>query len=68
MRNIFNELAYIHDSLRGHGPKAALGAIVVVALGLIFGRLEMVLAGSVVIFVVLVDFVIMLFQRNRNSS
>jgi len=68
MRNIIYELEFIHDSLKKHGPVAALGGIVVLVLGLIFGRLEMVLAGSFVIFVVACDFVIVRLFGNRNSE
>ena len=68
MRNIFIELEFIHDTLQKHGPVAALGGIVAVGLGLILARLEMILAGAIVIFVVAVDFVIMLFLGNRKSN
>lgn len=68
MRNIIYELEFIHDSLQKHGPVAALGGVVVLALGLLSGRLEMMLAGGIVIFVVAVDFVILLVFGNRTSK
>ena len=66
MRNIIYELEFVHDSLQKHGPVAALGGIVVLALGLSFGRLEMMLAGGFVIFVVAVDFVVARLFGKRN--
>lgn len=68
MRNIFYELEFIHDSLQKHGPAAALCGIVVLALGLVFWRFEMVLAGAIVVFVVAVDYVVMLVFGNRSSK
>ena len=68
MRNIFYELEFIHDTLQKHLPVAALCGIVVLVLGLIFGRLEMALAGAIVIFVVVVDYVITRVFGNRNPN
>lgn len=68
MRNIMYDLQFIYDSLHQRAPVAALGGIVVLILGLIFGRSSMVLAGSFVIFVVACDFVIVRLFGNRISK
>jgi len=68
MRNIIYDLTFIHDILQENGRVAALGGIVALALGLVFGKLAMVLAGAFVILVVCADFVVMLFLKNRKSN
>ncbi len=68
MRNIIYELEFIHDSLQKRAPIAALGGIVVIALGLIFGKLAMVVAGALVTLLVFVDFVVARLFGNRNSN
>lgn len=68
MRNIIYDLTFIHDILQENGRVAALGGIVALALGLVFGKLGMVLAGAFVILVVCADFLVMLFLKNRKSN
>jgi hypothetical protein len=68
MRNIIYELTFIHDIVQKGGRVAAFGGILVLALGLVFGRLGMVLAGAFVILVVAADYFVMLFFKNRNSN
>ena len=66
MRNIIWELEFIHETLKKASPVAVLGGIVVLALGLIFGSVGMVLAGAFVALVGAVEFVIKLLFRDRN--
>lgn len=67
MRNIIYELEFIHEFLKERSPVAMLGGIVVLALGLILGRVEMVLAGIFVALVGSIEYVIMRLSRDRNS-
>ena len=68
MRNIIYEIAFIHDSLKKHRPVAAFGGIAVIALGLILGRLEMILAGGFVAFVVVADYVVARLFGDRTAK
>jgi hypothetical protein len=55
-------LTFIHDSLQKGGPMAALGGIVVVAVGFILDRPGMILAGALVTLLVSADFVVTYFR------
>ena len=68
MRNIIHELTFIHDAIQKGGLAAALGGFLVIGLGLFLGKWAMVIAGSVVAFVVAVDFVIAFLLRGRKSD
>jgi hypothetical protein len=61
-------VTFIHDSLQKGGPTAALGGIVVVAVGFILDRPGMILAGALVTLLVSADYVVMFFLGNRNSN
>ena len=59
-------LSFIHDILKKGGPMAVFGGLVVLAVGLILGRLEMILAGALVTFLGSADYIVVLLRKNRN--
>ena len=68
MRNILWDLTFIYDILQKNWPIAAVGGITVLALGLGFGRLSMVITGAIVLFVVIVDLLILLVLKMRGRT
>lgn len=67
MRNIIWDLTFIYDALQKNWPVAAIAGIVVIALGFVFGRMSMIITGSIVLFVVVVDLIILLVLRMRGQ-
>ncbi len=65
MRNIIWDLTFIYDILQKNWPIAGAAGILVLVLGLVFGKLSMVIAGAIVLFVVIIDLLILLVRRLR---
>lgn len=68
MRNIIWDLTFIYDVLQKHWPIAAIGGVLAVAFGFVFGRISMIITGAIVLFVVIVDLIILLVLRMRGQK
>lgn len=68
MRNVIWDLTFIYDMLHKSGPAVALGAILVIAIGLMIGKYSMVIAGAVVTFIVALDCVVTFIFGKRNDG
>ncbi len=61
MRNVIWDLEFIYDMLRKSGPVVALGGILVIVIGFILSINSMVITGSIVTLVAVIDYVIFFF-------
>ena len=64
----FLELGFVYDALKKGGPLAALAGLAVLAMGLLFGKIVMVLAGGFVALLCSADYLFTLIFRNRSSN
>ena len=67
MRNVIWDLEFIYDMLRKTGPVVALGGILVIVVGFLLGKYSMIIAGSIVTLVAVIDYVIFFFVGKREK-
>ena len=68
MRNIIWDLTFIYDVLQKNWRVAAIGGALAIGIGLILGKISMVITGAIVLFVVAVDLIILLFLIMRGQK
>ena len=68
MRNIIWDLTFIYDVLQKNWPVAAIGGALAIGIGLILGKISMVITGAIVLFVVAVDLIILLVLKMRGQK
>ena len=66
LRNLTYELDFIHGTLKKASPAAVLGGILVLGLGLVFGKMEMVFAGAFVALIGTIEYVIMRLKGRKD--
>ena len=68
MRNIIWDLTFIYDVLQKNWRVAAIGGALAIGIGLILGKISMVITGAIVLFVVAVDLIILLVLKMRGHK
>lgn len=68
MRNIIWDLTFIYDVLQKNWRVAAIGGALAIGIGLILGKISMVITGAIVLFVVAVDLIILLVLKMRGQK